>query len=69
MIAAGFFFEPMEKKMTPPDRGTPERVTFLHTSPLHINTFENLRDRLAPGLKLRHVVREDLLKQAGRRAG
>lgn len=69
MIAAGFFFEPMEKKMTPPDRGTPERVTFLHTSPLHINTFENLRDRLAPGLKLRHVVREDLLKQAEKAGG
>lgn len=39
-------------------------LVFLHTSPVHIAIFDALRDRLAPGLTLRHVVREDLLALA-----
>lgn len=39
-------------------------LVFLHTSPVHIATFDGLRDRLAPGLAIRHVVREDLLAAA-----
>ncbi|MFZ5836649.1 MAG: aspartate/glutamate racemase family protein [Pseudomonadota bacterium] len=39
-------------------------LVFLHTSPVHTGTFDALRDRFAPGLAIRHVVREDLLHQA-----
>ena len=44
-------------------------IAFLHTAALHIETFERLRDELAPGLRLHHAVREDLLaatEKAGR---
>jgi len=34
---------------------------FLHTSPAHISTFNRLRDELAPGMPIGHIVREDLL--------
>lgn len=50
-----------------PATAQPELV-FLHTSPAHIDTFNELRDAMAPALKLAHVVREDLLC-AVRKAG
>ena len=39
-------------------------ITLLHTSPAHVPTFDALRDALAPGMALRHIVREDLLARA-----
>lgn len=36
-------------------------IAFLHTAAIHIDTFDALRDELAPGLALTHAVREDLL--------
>ena len=36
-------------------------IAFLHTAAVHIDTFDALRDQLAPGLALTHAVREDLL--------
>lgn len=37
-------------------------IAFLHTSNVHVATFDALRDRLAPGLVLHHEVREELLQ-------
>jgi len=39
-------------------------LTLLHTSPVHVASFDALRDRIAPGAALTHVVREDLLTRA-----
>lgn len=39
-------------------------MVFLHTAPVHIATFDGLRDRFASDLAIRHVVREDLLERA-----
>ena len=39
-------------------------LTLLHTSQSHCATFDALRDRLAPGSKLRHIVRSDWLERA-----
>jgi len=36
-------------------------IVFLHTSPVHVARFDALRDRIAPGQRIRHVVREDLM--------
>jgi hypothetical protein len=36
-------------------------IAFLHTAAVHIDTFDALARELAPGLKLTHAVREDLL--------
>ncbi|MFZ5932379.1 MAG: aspartate/glutamate racemase family protein [Pseudomonadota bacterium] len=44
-------------------------IVFLHTSQVHIATFDALRDRFAPDLEIRHVVREDLLEQAVTQGG
>ncbi len=44
-------------------------IVFLHTSPVHIATFDGLRDRFAPGLVIHHVVREDLLELAVAQGG
>lgn len=44
-------------------------VVFFHTSPVHIDTFNRLRDTLAPGLEIAHVVREDLLVAAEKVGG
>lgn len=41
-------------------------IAFLHTSPVHVPTFEKLMQEVAPGLKASHVVREDLLADAQR---
>lgn len=38
--------------------------TLIHTSARHVATFDSLRDRIAPGRALAHVVREDLLARA-----
>lgn len=39
-------------------------ITFLHTSPIHVPTFEALVAELAPGTPTTHIVREELLDQA-----
>ncbi len=39
-------------------------ITFLHTSPVHVPTFDALMRATAPGLRVAHVVREDLLADA-----
>lgn len=39
-------------------------LTMLHTSPLHRATFDTLRDEIAPGTALFHIVREDFLARA-----
>ncbi|TJZ59259.1 arylsulfatase [Streptomyces piniterrae] len=39
-------------------------LALLHTSPVHIPTFDALRDEEAPGLPLRHLVRPELLSDA-----
>jgi hypothetical protein len=39
-------------------------LTFLHTSPVHIATFDRLLAEIAPGLPVRHVVDESLLDEA-----
>lgn len=44
-------------------------VVFFHTSAVHIDTFNHLRDMLAPGLEISHVVREDLLVAAQKVGG
>ena len=36
-------------------------ISFFHTSAVHIDTFNALRDRLAPEVDVSHTVREDLL--------
>jgi hypothetical protein len=41
-------------------------IAFLHTSPVHVPTFEKLMQEVAPNLKVSHVVREDLLADAQR---
>lgn len=39
-------------------------LAFLHTSPVHVATFDALVKELAPGLRVRHEVAEDLLADA-----
>lgn len=39
-------------------------VTLFHTAEVHRATFDALRDRVAPGAELHHVVRADWLKRA-----
>ncbi|MEV0489886.1 aspartate/glutamate racemase family protein [Streptomyces atratus] len=46
----------------------PGTLALLHTSPVHVPVFEELRDTDHPGLALRHLVYEDLLVRA-REAG
>jgi hypothetical protein len=41
-------------------------LAMLHTSPVHVRTFDRLREEEAPGLSLRHIVAEDLLARAQR---
>ncbi len=40
------------------------RLTMLHTAQVHCATFDALRDRIAPGVDLVHVVRPDWLMRA-----
>lgn len=39
-------------------------LTFLHTSPAHIERFETLAAQLAPGVPVQHLVDESLLQEA-----
>jgi hypothetical protein len=39
-------------------------LTFLHTSPVHIATFDQLIAEIAPDVPVRHIVDESLLSQA-----
>lgn len=39
-------------------------LTLLHTSEAHRATFDALRDRIEPDLRLRHIVRPDWLERA-----
>ena len=39
-------------------------LTLLHTAEAHCATFDRLRDKLAPGHALSHLVREDFLDRA-----
>lgn len=41
-------------------------IAFLHTSPVHVATFERLVGEMSPVLRVRHVVAEDLLAEAQR---
>ncbi|MET9441277.1 aspartate/glutamate racemase family protein [Streptomyces sp. NPDC006610] len=41
-------------------------LALLHTSPVHVPVFDALRDEDRPGLRLRHLVDEDLLVRARR---
>jgi hypothetical protein len=41
-------------------------IAFLHTSPVHVETFTRLASAAAPEVKVDHVVAEDLLAQAQR---
>ena len=40
------------------------RLVFLHTSPVHIATFDRLANEIAPTIPIQHVVNESLLEQA-----
>ena len=42
----------------------PHDIAFLHTSPVHVPTFDKLMRELAPELSVAHWVREDLLAEA-----
>jgi hypothetical protein len=42
----------------------PHDIAFLHTSPVHVPTFDKLMRELAPNLRVAHIVREDLLADA-----
>jgi len=42
----------------------PEHVTFLHTSPVHVETFERLVKAVDPDVQTTHIVAEDLLVDA-----
>lgn len=44
----------------------PNRIAFLHTSPVHVETFDHLARTLAPGIEVDHIVAEDLLADAQR---
>lgn len=39
-------------------------IAFLHTSPLHVKTFDTLIREFAPSLRVHHTVAEDLLAEA-----
>ncbi|WP_432731648.1 Asp/Glu/hydantoin racemase [Variovorax sp. W6] len=41
-----------------------EELAFLHTAQAHVPTFERLVREIAPALRVRHVVREELLADA-----
>jgi hypothetical protein len=43
-----------------------KHVTFLHTSPVHVATFEGLMTAFDPSVKVEHVICEELLADAQR---
>lgn len=40
------------------------RLTLIHTATVHVASFDALRDRIAPGAVLHHIVQEDWLAEA-----
>ena len=42
----------------------PKTLTFLHTSPVHMGTFDRLLAELAPDIPVQHIVDESLLDEA-----
>ena len=42
----------------------PSTLTFLHTAPSHVNTFNHLLQELGPNLPTKHIVDESLLQEA-----
>src|SRR5689334_1293970 len=42
----------------------PKTLAFLHTSPVHIATFDRLLAEIDPGVTARHIVDESLLNDA-----
>lgn len=53
---------------TSPSNTSGASLVFMHTSSAHIATFNGLRDQIVPGMRIGHIVREDLLC-AVRKAG
>ena len=43
-----------------------QRIAFLHTSPVHVETFDRLVRAIDPGIEVEHIVAEDLLAEAQR---
>jgi len=43
-----------------------KHIAFLHTSPVHVETFQRLAKAADPALEVEHVVAEDLLAEAQR---
>jgi len=41
-----------------------DAIAFLHTAQVHVPTFERLAREIAPDLKVRHLVKEELLHEA-----
>lgn len=41
-----------------------QKLTFLHTAPVHVATFDRLVAAIDPSIPVHHVVREDLLRDA-----
>jgi hypothetical protein len=39
-------------------------LTLLHTSPVHVETFNRLLNEIAPDIPVKHIVKEDLLQEA-----
>ncbi|MFE3660683.1 aspartate/glutamate racemase family protein [Streptomyces sp. NPDC059165] len=50
--------------MTVGEVGPAPILALLHTAPVHVPVFESLRDDNHPGLRLRHLVDEELLRRA-----
>lgn len=42
----------------------PKILTFFHTAVVHSDTFDGLRDKIAPGVAMHHNIRTSWLKQA-----
>ena len=40
-------------------------IVFLHTSDAHIATFDALRARIAPEVKIRHILRAAIVSRSG----
>lgn len=44
----------------------PKRLAFLHTSPIHVETFDRLVKQMDPAVEVQHFVAEELLADAQR---
>lgn len=60
------FNREVQRETYPISRGDHMRqhIAFLHTSPVHVETFERLVRAANPAIKIEHVVAEDLLAEA-----